>query len=302
MIEQLKTLPKPHYHWPHSSQYWPGDDRVRDLMRVCGACSVSPDRQSDAHVRRQIDLAAELSVPVGIVYSPWMSHFKNSDDPSDEGPKHTKALQKMFRDLSLVRDLAAERGLTVDVVAYDFELWNGATRKANAVYDLAKMLFQDAIVDWYGSGWKRSNDPSGWNISPLFDFTEKRDTLGCDLYAVGELDQTRETYRKTVQLADVHSQQIVTPWVALAAGYAPTFDGAQWSKSWDYDPMCSWQLGREINNRWFGDRPERFAPWNRARHVIFYPQPWANGDWEKHFVAYCLGAAQNKKLNLSDGE
>ena len=58
----------------------------------------------------------------------------------------------------------------------------------------------------------------------------------------------------------------------------------------------------ELNSSWFGDRPERFAPWNAATVVCFYPGPGEKRcpAWWKHFIAYARGA--NGVRTLSDLE
>ena len=79
---------------------------------------------------------------------------------------------------------------------------------------------------------------------------------------------------------------------------------------WNYDYIYSWQLGLEINGAWFGARPARYAAWDFAKFVAFYPSifdgrmanvttvdastgrralsPWKAG--MHHFVAYVMGA------------
>ena len=103
----------------------------------------------------------------------------------------------------------------------------------------------------------------------------------------------RETFRRTYELALKHGVGEVTPWVALASGYRRRLIKSKtWDHDWDYDLIYSWQLGREVNTAWFGDRPDRFAPWDAARLVIFWPAPFDSRTpaWGKHFVAYVRGA------------
>jgi len=67
----------------------------------------------------------------------------------------------------------------------------------------------------------------------------------------------------------------------------------------DRDLIYSWQLGAEINHPWFGapGRHERFAPWNRAKIAIFYPEPLGRSPhWAEHFIAYVRGAHLVKSL------
>ena len=91
----------------------------------------------------------------------------------------------------------------------------------------------------------------------------------------------------------------VTPWVALACGWRRQTDQMHsWAVDWDYDLVYSWGLGRELNNPWFGLHPERYAPWDAAKVVCFYPAPFdpRTPAWGKHFVAYVHGANGIRKL------
>ena len=63
----------------------------------------------------------------------------------------------------------------------------------------------------------------------------------------------------------------------------------------------------QLNDPWYGDRPQRFALWHMAKSVAFYPSVFSlkNTDLNRHganasspvpvimqhFVAYCQGAA-----------
>src|SRR5262249_2413606 len=101
--------------------------------------------------------------------------------------------------------------------------------------------------------------------------------------------------------AEQHGCDDVTPWIALASGYRRQVDKYhEFSFDWNYDLVYSWQLGAEVNHPWFGapERHERFAPWNKAKIAIFYPEPFGprSPQWGRHFVAYVRGAQQIKSL------
>jgi hypothetical protein len=88
----------------------------------------------------------------------------------------------------------------------------------------------------------------------------------------------------------------VNPWVALGAGFK-RWNGSlfhTWFDDWNFDVGVSRALGRELNHAYYSDRPELYAPWGRARIVVFYPQPFqaATPSWGSHFTAYCQGAAE----------
>ena len=77
-----------------------------------------------------------------------------------------------------------------------------------------------------------------------------------------------------------------------------------------YDIAYSWMIGKEVNDPFYAKHPERFAPWDRARRVVFFPNPFSSSTWKvppnkttgeagdvlsgvtlKHFVAYVKGSA-----------
>ena len=113
-----------------------------------------------------------------------------------------------------------------------------------------------------------------------------------------EIETTREIFRRTAHNADKHDCSEVTPWIALASGYRQKPDKlGEWSYDWNYDLIYSWQLGAEINVPWFGERPEQFAPWNKATIAVLYPRPFGQtAHWALHFVAYVRGAHMIKSL------
>jgi hypothetical protein len=101
-------------------------------------------------------------------------------------------------------------------------------------------------------------------------------------------------------LADELGISDVTPWVALASGYRRHIDEFQkFSQNWDYDIIYSYMLGAELNIKWYGDNPKKFAAYHRAKVVIFYPPPFYSKapHWAKHFIAYVRGATGIKKLD-----
>jgi hypothetical protein len=113
------------------------------------------------------------------------------------------------------------------------------------------------------------------------------------------IDTMRETFRRTYERAKEHGVNEVTPWIALGTGYRPAVDQFHaWQSNWDYDVIFSWQLGAEVNIGWYGANPMRYAPWNAAKVVVFYPGAFdpRSPAWGKHFVAYVRGATGVKKL------
>ena len=78
--------------------------------------------------------------------------------------------------------------------------------------------------------------------------------------------------------------------------YAVAFE--TWAQDWVYDTVYSPLLGREVNQRWYATLPERYAPWNAAKVVVFYPSPFdpRTPSWGKHFIAYARGATGRNDL------
>ena len=122
---------------------------------------------------------------------------------------------------------------------------------------------------------------------------------------LNDLKKRMEAIREGVNAAD-HGCNEITPWIALASGYRRQTDKYhEWSHDWNYDLIYSWTLGLELHSRWHGvdERAERFAPWNRAKIAIFYPEPFGRSPhWGEHFVAYVRGANGIKKLPLRFGD
>jgi len=89
---------------------------------------------------------------------------------------------------------------------------------------------------------------------------------------------TLEHYRKVCEL---RPDLPVTPWIALGSGYSYDDEGKRtWNDELDYPEILSECLGRHVNNFW-----------DRVEVAAFYPAPYKSAHWEKHFIAYCRGAA-----------
>lgn len=163
----------------------------------------------------------------------------------------------------------------------------------------AESIFPDARIEWYGRGMIQVARDNGWDKTPYWTGKEIKAPLSCSLYTVPEIERTRETFHRTCKLADELGIEEVTPWVALAAGHRRGIKKSQYfDTDWSYDIIYSYLIGAELNIRWYGDRPERFAPYNRAKVIIFYPQPFnkQTPDWGRHFIAYVRGATSVKEL------
>ncbi len=330
-LRELKPLPKVHYSWPLPNELLahPDDPRLVEYVRITHAASVSGEWATEAQIEAAVSLCANVNatnppIPASLAinYSPWHREFGKDLPPTDVGPSHEAELRRFRERLSLLRtwieqaNLALSRegsahksDVRVTALLLDSErlyvkpgdaAWNAAiTAKYDLIHGIGKELFPGARIEWYGRGIEESAHESGWSPLPWNTFENKAETFSCSLYRVSEIGVMRETFRRTLELARKHGVKEVTPWVALAAGYRRQVDAFQkWDEDWDYDLVCSWMLGAELNQPWYGDRPERFAPWNAAKIVVFYPAPFnpKAAQWGKHFVAYVRGANGVKSL------
>ena len=180
-------------------------------------------------------------------------------------------------------------------------LWNEAMRqKLDEIHKLAKAIYPEARIEWFERGIKRVGGGDGWGQSRYFTGKEIKAPLSCSFYTVPEIERTRQIYRKTCELADQMGISDVTPSVALASGWRRSLGTKPqvWSFNWPYDLIYSYQIGSELNIPWYGERPKRYAPYNRAKVVLFYPPPFDKRvpQWAKHFIAYVRGATGVKDL------
>jgi len=319
-LKALKPLPKIHYSWPLQAGFLdnPNDPRFFQYVRLTHAASFRGETVTSRQIEAAVIVckyvnATEPSIPatLAINYSPWHRRFGKDLPATDTGPTHDREIE-YFRDrMILIKEWLAKANarhktdVRVSALLLDSErfhvkpgntAWNDAmTAKYRAIYDVGREIFPETPVHWYARGaWIRCASRTGWGETRWFTLEEPGDSFSCSLYRIVELGYMRETFRRTVENAAKHGVDDVIPWVALGSGYrrqTDTFN--EWSRGdWDYDLIYSWQLGLEINNKWYGDRPKRFAPWNAAKVVIFYPGPFSRDYkcWPKHFVAYVRGA------------
>jgi len=328
MMAELPPLPKVHYSYPLHPTLLADPDSpllyqyVR-LARAIGLSSAAKVWQiiTAVDVCDQINGLGDGAVPASIAinHSPYHNGFPAGLPPTYIGPEYDAEINIYRTRLTGVRDqIAAQNaslGSLVDVSAIllnseRFSLkkdgepgaaeWNAAIiAKYTPFYDIAKEIYPGARVEWYGRGIQESNARSGWSPFPWFTFEEPSDTLACSLYRICEVETMRETFRRTCELAYEMGDTEVTPWIALGSGYRrDTVAFQTWAQDWDYDTVYSLLLGREVNQRWYSTLPERYAPWNAAKVVVFYPAPFdpRTPAWGKHFIAYARGATGRNDL------
>ncbi len=322
-LRELKPLPKVHYSWPVPFDKL-SDDLLYEYVRLTNAVSVSGEwgtteqiEQSVAVCKRVNDEMPKVPASIGINYSVWHRRFGKDLPPTDIGPTHQAELDYLQSRMESLRTALAEANqkhqtdIAISAVLFDSEhfhvkpddaAWNEAiTAKYDAATDVVRTVFPKVRIEWYARGAIHPGaSPTGWSESTYFTLDEKAGSFGCSLYQVPEIGYTREIFRRTAANAEQHGCAEVTPWIALASGYRRQTDKYhEFSLDWNYDLIYSWQLGAEVNHAWFGapERHERFAPWNKAKIAIFYPEPFGRTPhWPEHFVTYVRGAHLIKTL------
>jgi len=321
---ELKPLPKVHYYWPPSLETM-DSRRLYELARITHSLCVADEWATEHQIDNCVYTCARINktnpvikVSLGVNFSPFHNKFDKNLPPTDRGPAYLEELKYFEERSSLIKKWIAESNkkygsdikitaVTLDcerfVIKTNDELWNEGIRQAlDVVHNKSQSMFPEARIEWYGRGIGQSASNQGWSKTNTWTGKEISKSLSCSLYSVPEIERTRETYRRTVKLADEMKVESVTPWVALASGYRRGMEDISDEKfdfNWDYDIIYSFLLGREINLAWYGELSERFAPYNRAKIVVFYPPPFDKRipNWGKHFIAYVRGATGVKDLN-----
>ncbi|MCH8244106.1 MAG: hypothetical protein IH897_16070 [Planctomycetes bacterium] len=172
-----------------------------------------------------------------------------------------------------------------------YQEWNAAmTAKYDAFYTLGKSIFPDARIEWFARGAiQPCDDHTRWCAKNLFTLDEMGETFNCSLYYPHATQLMIDTFRQTHQKAVAHGVTEIMPWVSLGSGWDLS---RRWHFDLEYDVAASWDLGAQINDPYYGDRPDEYAPWHDAPLVCFYPRPFnaATPSWGLHFVAYVRGA------------
>ena len=316
-LMQLKPLPKIHYYWPpHSDLLEKRNSRkLYELARITHSLCVSGEWASEKQVDNCVYICAKLNktnpnikASLGVNFTPWTKKFGKDLPPTDRGPTYFAEF-KWFEERSrLIKQWVSKSNrkygsnikitaLTLDcerfVVKPNNKRWNEGIRQAlDAIHIKTRSLFPNARIEWYDRGIDRVQRGTGWAKSSTWTGKEIQTSLSHSIYTVPEVEHMRELFRRTCKLADDMKISDVTPWVALASGYRRGLKKTRFDNDWDYDIIYSYLIGAELNVSWFGERPERFAPYNRTKIVIFYPPPFdkRTSQWAKHFIAYVRGA------------
>lgn len=319
-LRELQPLPKVHYSFPFPRTLIEDPDSrlLYECARIMNSVSVSGEWATLDQVRTAVYTCARINkagpaipLTIGINYSPFHRELDRQAPPTDRGPTYQKELDRFESRLRTLKgwidnaNAYYKSSVSVGALLLDMErfhyqagndVWNEGMREAlDTIHTKAVALFPDARIEWYGRGMTWGSTDPPWRRSRYFTGKEILTSLSCSLYCVPELERTLELYRRTVRLADEMGVADVTPWISLASGYRRSLKRTfTYNLDWDYDVIYSFLIGQYINHAWFGrpERAERFAPFNRARVVVFYPAPFDSRSphWGKHFIAYVRGA------------
>jgi hypothetical protein len=320
----LKPLPKVHYFWPIAPELLNdrNNRRLYELARITHSLCVSGEWVTKQQIDNCVYTCARVNrtgpsikASLGVNFSPWHRKFGKKLPPTDRGPTYREEIYYFEERMRSVRQWLEQSNkkyksnVKIGAITLDSErfqkkaadkVWNEGMREAlDAIHIKARSILPGARIEWYGRGMLQVSRGDGWDKTPYWTGKEIKGPLSCSLYTVPEIERTRETFHRTCKLADQMGISDVTPWVALAAGYRRGLTKSRyWDKDWSYDIMYSYLIGAELNIKWYGDRPERFAPYNRAKVIVFYPPPFDKRaqDWAKHFIAYVRGATGVKEL------
>lgn len=323
LLFDLKPLPKVHYSWGLGGQLKGGDERILyELARITHSLSIAGEWGGEDKIEKCVYICARVNksnpkIPcsIGVNYSPWHRKFGKDLPPTDRGATYYAELDYFNDRMRKVKGWVARANakyksdVKVGAVLLDSErfhvrandkTWNEGIRQAlDEIHIRAVSIFPKARIVWYGRGVAHIEGGNGWAKTNLFTGKEIKSSLSCSIYIVPEVERMQETYRRTAKLADEMGIENVMPWVALASGYKrglkKTF---YWESNWDYDLIYSYKIGAALNVSWYAARPERFAPYNRAKVIAFYPAPFdvRAPAWGKHFIAYVRGATGVKDL------
>ena len=324
-LRALKPLPKVHYSFslPKELMEPQNSGVLYELARITHSLSLSGEWCTKERVEACIrtcqkvnDTKPDIKASLAINFCPWHEKFGKNLPPTDKGPTHKEELEFFVSRLKTIRQWVEESNkkfgsaVTVSALLLDSERfyaqdsntsWNNAIRdNLDQIHKLGLSIFPEARIEWFGRGVRRSWGGDGWGKMPYFTGKEIKAPLSCELYSIPEPERTQETYRRTCTLADELGIREVTPWVALASGFRRGLVKKQyWDFDWNYDIIYSYETGSELNIPWFAERPKRFAQYDRAKVVIFYPPPFDKRvpGWATHFIAYVRGATGVEDLS-----
>ncbi len=318
-MQELAPLQKAHYSWPIPfPMIESGDERVFEFARLTKGLSLLGPGIKQVNMNAAVQIAKRAkALPGGectlaLFFSPYHDTLPDGTPPTYNGPEVQESLDNLSGFLANagiclgVANGTYTTNVQIAAVVLDIELWHTKTSdqagyqewndamdaKYLACYNEVQAVFPGMRVEWYNRGGAfRCAQATGWCTASYFTLKEPGEHLSVSLYRLPDLGYTREGFARTRETALAKGMTSATPWIALGAGIPPEIDGGTWTFDWNFDLYYSWQIGQELNNPWFATDPERYAPWDFADIVIFYPEPFGRGpNFEQHFVAYVRGA------------
>lgn len=322
-LSLLRPLPKVHYSVGlRNNISQKGDVFLYQISRITHAVCFSAEWVTETEIANGVYACSnvnkdnpEILSRIGLNFSPWHRKFGKDLPPTNRGPSYYAELD-FFRDRMQKANQWVNRAnekydsnIKVGAVLLDCERfcekandkeWNEGMREAvDAIHMIAKEIFPDARIEWYGRSMVKQGDVR-WEKSPYFTGKEILTTFSCSFYSLPEIETMREKYRKTVSMADEYNIEDVTVYIALAAGFRRGIKkSVYWDNDWDYDLIYSYMAGAELNVPWYARHIDAYAPYDRCKIIVFYPPPFHKDtpEWGKHFIAYVRGATGIKDLN-----
>ena len=315
-LKALPQLPKVHYSWPlmvtspdislevaveyaritravGQSVQWATNSRRKAYEFGWDAVRLANERYPGTNCR------------VCLNYSPWMKDTNPlvPRDPTQFGEDIEREVAFLRARLKRIKawldayNLRHKSGVQIAAILLDSESYSARNghelhnvaldTRHNLTYLVCRTeLGADVRIEWYGRRMvEKGQTASGWYLCPLLSGRELGGNYSVSLYRIYEPDVTREEFRRTVAEADKAGVKHVTPWVALAAGWRPgDKEFRYYDREYDFDVKYSWQIGYEIHH------PPKSVPYERADIVVFFPSPFSNDAWARHFIAYVRGA------------
>lgn len=330
MLSGLRPLQKPHYSWEIAPAVLNSrGEHLYQYVRITRSVPVSLRWATRAQVDAAVELALRATAAepqarpatLTLQSAPWHPDLEGKvpttnpkdrcGDPSYDGPEVARHLRWTMQRIDLLKQWITGR-VPVGAILYDCECWRASgdpehdaamAAKHATYFRLLSSAFPGVpVICWCRGSSTPSHSDTGWREARYFTLREPIDHFSCYLDCLSDPTLTRATFKRTCANADKHGIHVVIPWVALGTGPRYTFRGWERSPKAHLDPeypvIHSWLFGAEVNQDWYAERPERFAPWNRAPCVVFYPPAFDPRipQWGKHFVAYVRGAQDVKEL------
>ena len=317
-IDELKTLPalqKIHYSWPvYDEQLIAPTPELKEVFRICRAIPVGSTNSDEAIKAAGAMTRSNGGLKLAVNYSPWPAHRCPTSAPASGEPTMWAEVAYWANRCKEIKVALGIFSASVGAVLIDDERWTGTDNNIimvpfrNAIYSISKHAFPNAIVEFYGYGYigpaagaNAQGVVTGWSDGKgLFTLTADEkcsDSYMVSLYCISQEYRSQDSFRKTVAIA---GDKPVIPWISLNCGYKPQSDSFHvWTDNWDYGLEWANRFGAQINSPWYWQYPLRYAPWDKATHVCFYPSCPSGGPlktrlkWITYFIAYCRGAMGN---------